>query len=281
MANRFWVGGTATWDGTTTANWSTTSGGGSGASVPGTADVAVFDGGSGAAVVTVAASIGGTNTLSGITLTGTGGFAGTLDFSVNNPSLTMASFSVTGTAARTVNLGTGTFTLTGINGNIWDATVVTGPLTLSAGSATLVASNTTPNAPRTFVLGGQIYGTISVGAVTNSETIVFTTGTVGTLNITAPQNLNVTGGNTLTVTNPFNWVGTSGSQIGVMSNAVNVLAAISVASGAPTIAWAAVRALTFTGGATFTASNSFDLKSNSGISITPPSGGAGGGVFGS
>jgi hypothetical protein len=34
MADRYWVGGTGTWDGTSTANWAASSGGGSGASVP-------------------------------------------------------------------------------------------------------------------------------------------------------------------------------------------------------------------------------------------------------
>ena len=43
MAARFWVGGTNTWDSTNTANWSTTSGGAGGASVPGAADDVTID----------------------------------------------------------------------------------------------------------------------------------------------------------------------------------------------------------------------------------------------
>ena len=53
MANRFWVGGTAAWDATAGAKWSTTSGGVSGAAVPGSEDVVTFDVASGAAVVTI------------------------------------------------------------------------------------------------------------------------------------------------------------------------------------------------------------------------------------
>jgi hypothetical protein len=34
MADRYWVGGTGTWSSTNTANWSTSSGGAGGASVP-------------------------------------------------------------------------------------------------------------------------------------------------------------------------------------------------------------------------------------------------------
>lgn len=43
MADRYWVGGNGTWDTTSTANWSTTSGGASGASVPTAADNVFFD----------------------------------------------------------------------------------------------------------------------------------------------------------------------------------------------------------------------------------------------
>lgn len=43
MADRYWVGGTGTWDTTSTTNWSATSGGASGASVPTAADNVIFD----------------------------------------------------------------------------------------------------------------------------------------------------------------------------------------------------------------------------------------------
>ena len=43
MANRYWVGGTGTWNGTNTTNWSATSGGSSGASVPTSVDDVFFD----------------------------------------------------------------------------------------------------------------------------------------------------------------------------------------------------------------------------------------------
>lgn len=53
MANRFWVGGSANWDASTTTNWSTTSGGAGGASVPTSADNVIFDGLSNATAYTV------------------------------------------------------------------------------------------------------------------------------------------------------------------------------------------------------------------------------------
>ena len=43
MANRYWVGGSGTWDTSSTAHWSTSSGGASGASVPTSADSVFFD----------------------------------------------------------------------------------------------------------------------------------------------------------------------------------------------------------------------------------------------
>src|ERR1700688_4568565 len=96
-ATRFWVGGTGTWDSSTTTNWSASTGGAGGASVPGSSDTVTFDGASGGGVVTV--NFGGTITLQSLT---TGAFTGTLDFSVNNNSVTLT----TGNGFN--NSGTGT-----------------------------------------------------------------------------------------------------------------------------------------------------------------------------
>ena len=43
MADRYWVGGTGTWSSTNTANWSASSGGATGASVPTASDNVFFD----------------------------------------------------------------------------------------------------------------------------------------------------------------------------------------------------------------------------------------------
>lgn len=54
MATRYWVGGTGTWDPSSTTNWATTSGGSGGASAPTSSDDVIFDAnsGTGSAVVT-------------------------------------------------------------------------------------------------------------------------------------------------------------------------------------------------------------------------------------
>jgi hypothetical protein len=74
MANRYWVGGSGTWDSSNTTNWSATSGGAGGASVPVAADIAFLDANSGAVTVT----LGYDATVLRLTCSG---FTGTLDFS--------------------------------------------------------------------------------------------------------------------------------------------------------------------------------------------------------
>lgn len=73
MANRYWVGGTASWDSTAGTKWALTSGGAGGQTVPTSADNVFFDAASGAATV-------GTSTASCNDLTCTG-FTGQLTFS--------------------------------------------------------------------------------------------------------------------------------------------------------------------------------------------------------
>lgn len=132
MAARYWVGGTGTWDSSDTTHWATASGGGGGASVPGASDDVTFDAASGGGTVTVNTNFS-INSLTG------GAFTGTLDFSANNNSPTIAtSFSFTGTGIRTLKLGSGTFTFTG-SGTIWTTATATN-LTLDAGTSTFLCT---------------------------------------------------------------------------------------------------------------------------------------------
>lgn len=71
MANRYWVGGTASWDATAGTKWATTSGGAGGSAVPTAADDVFLDASSGAVTVTVS----GTRVCRSFTCTG---FTGTL-----------------------------------------------------------------------------------------------------------------------------------------------------------------------------------------------------------
>ena len=76
MANRYWVGGSGTWDNSTTTRWSATSGGSGGASAPTSADAVFFNASSGGGTVTIAS----TAVCLSVTFTG---FTGTLAFGTN------------------------------------------------------------------------------------------------------------------------------------------------------------------------------------------------------
>lgn len=118
MANRYWVGGAGTWDNSSTANWSLTSGGTAGAAAPTASDSVIFDASSGTGTVSVAATaVANDVTANAANITvqleanssiGNGsGYAhqnGTLD--LNNFSLTCNSFTCNTTNARTVAFGT-------------------------------------------------------------------------------------------------------------------------------------------------------------------------------
>jgi len=56
MADRYWVGGTASWDGTAGTKWAATSGGAGGQSVPTNADDVFFNAASGAVIVNITAA---------------------------------------------------------------------------------------------------------------------------------------------------------------------------------------------------------------------------------
>lgn len=72
MASRYWVGGTASWNGTPGTKWATTSGGAGGAAEPTGSDDVFLDANSGAVTVTIATSVA---TCASLTCTG---FTGTL-----------------------------------------------------------------------------------------------------------------------------------------------------------------------------------------------------------
>jgi len=118
MADRFWVGGTASWDGTAGTKWATTSGGTGGASVPTTADDVFLDASS---TGTVSIAAGNTGAKS-ITCTG---FTGTLTFGAAITiagSLTLVSGMSTSGQARITFTGSGTLTSAGKNIGVFTLT---------------------------------------------------------------------------------------------------------------------------------------------------------------
>lgn len=128
MANRYWVGGSGTWDGSNTANWSTTSGGAGGASVPTNVDAVLIDSLSGSGIIVVAS---GAACLSISHTSSTYNLSFGLNFSVpdtvtfirgtltlNNNILTCGVFYSYSSQARTLVFGTGSINVTGTSGTV-------------------------------------------------------------------------------------------------------------------------------------------------------------------
>lgn len=266
MATRFWVGGTGTWDASTTTNWSASTGGAGGASVPGASDTVTLDGASGGGTVTV-------NTTVNISTLAMGAFTGTLDFSANNNNVTSTVISGSGTGTRTLNMGNGVWTITTPgSATPWNFATTTG-LTLNRNSSTISISNGATNTI-TFAGGSLTWGVVtfsSAGKIVN----ITGTNTFSNIILTAPTRIEFTPGVTTTIQNAFTFTGSSSNPIEVSSSTIGTIGTISVATGSPTMTWAGVHDLTFTGGATFTATNSLNLGNNTGITISSPSSGGG------
>ena len=136
MADRYWVlGGTGNYNSTT--NWSATSGGASGASVPSTADNVFFDASSGSGTVTINVASNCAN----LVLTG---FTGTIAFTNN--------LTVNGTV---LNFGTGGYAISGAsNLRLLTAMTITSNGTTYTGNvdfAGLVTYTLADNCNTTFV----------------------------------------------------------------------------------------------------------------------------------
>jgi len=181
MANRYWVLGTGTWDGTSTTNWSTSSGGVGGASVPTAADNVFFDANSnvGTTAFTVtmattprvcndftASGLDGVMTLagSGIALT----ISGSLTFQATN-------FSATYTGTTTFNATTIGKTVT-TNGVAFIGALtfdgVGGAWTL--GSALNISTNTITITNGTFDTSSSGNYAVTAGSLNSSNSNVRT-----------------------------------------------------------------------------------------------------------
>jgi hypothetical protein len=111
MADRYWVGGTGTWNNTNTVHWSNVSGGAGGFSVPTAADNVFFDSASGLSNYTVSTTIG--QTLSCLNLTIARATLGTVTFIDTGVFAVAGNLDITGTGVTWSAFGTWTFTSTG------------------------------------------------------------------------------------------------------------------------------------------------------------------------
>lgn len=209
MANRYWVGGSGTWDAVNTANWSATSGGAGGASVPTSADIAFLDAASGTVTVTLGANV----TVLRLTCTG---FTGTLDFSTYKISIVGNAATVFGASNAMLALGTKRVELT-YAGSTGTRSISTGIKTkensinfyVTAGSDTVASLSYTDTLDFT-----GFSGTFNNGARTVFGDLVFSSGMTlqsgtGTLTLgsTTGTQAITTSGLTLDFPITFNGVG--------------------------------------------------------------------------
>jgi hypothetical protein len=268
-----------TWNATNIGNWGTSSGTGSGAAIPGTSDAVTFDGSSGGGIVTVAANIGGTNTITGFTW---GQWTGTLDFDTNNVPITVTGtgcFTGSGTGARKILMTGATWTCTATTAAASLVTMTT-TTNLDAGSdfaATWVLTGS--NAFLRGFLGGSqaTWGTLQVDANAGAGCVGITgANTFAAISFTGPGCLSFPATTTTTITGGASWTTASGIPI-ILSNQPGSLATLHLTAAGTAGSNAhpfAFRDIT-TNTSTMTAVG-YDTGDNAGtITITAPTTGSG------
>lgn len=229
MANRYWVGGTGTWDASDTSHWSASSGGGSGASVPTSSDNVYFDGNSGTGTASLQAAgdcldldcTGYTGTLTfnaslnfyGTTMKFVAGMTLNVNQYINGYSATTCTITSGGKNIRYLYLAYGlgsyalgdnlisdySYFLTGLNTNNYNITGIhcQTQLTVTLGTSTIEVSNTFWNgAGGTFSAASS---TIKLAAVTVGDATFYGNGgTFGTVWFYGDQqaSINIYGSNT-------------------------------------------------------------------------------------
>jgi hypothetical protein len=161
MATYYWVGGSGTWNNSSTANWSLLSGGVAGVGPPLAADTVLFDANSGtAAIVSMAATaacavmtINKSDLTVSLTANASGGTvtltAGTLK--LNNFTLSSITFISQNSNVRTIDFGTGKINITPAFGGTLFNTIVTTNLSIVGTPTIDITGGGT--AAKTFFMG--------------------------------------------------------------------------------------------------------------------------------
>ncbi len=256
MASRYWVGGSASWDGIALLKWSATSGGIGGEAIPTSADDVFIDANSGAVTVTMATGNTGCKNLDFTGFTGT--FAGSAAFTISG-SLTMVAGmtrSYTGTwtfdssTASTITTGGKTFGSSSVyNGTgSWQlqdnltstssigVNLTAGTIDINGKVLTAYLLSTSNSNTRGLTFGG---GSVSL---TGNGVTVLSGGTLTGMTVTGTSVFNLTYAGA-TGNRTVSWGNTAGSSVNRSVN-VNVTAGTDniVISNASVI-----RALNFTG----------------------------------
>jgi len=226
MANRYWVGGTATWDNTAGTKWATTSGGTGGASAPTTADDVFFNGSSGTGTVT----------------TGTGQACLSVNFTGFTGTITGTSLAVSG----------GSFTMGA--GTTIGATLFVSIACPQTGTATINTNGKTlPNGLTITAISPNNGGQVNLGAAaTVTGAFVLSSETRFNLNgfdLTATS-FNTSGGSPNALTFGSNRINLSGNNITVFDQNYNLPNTFSGAGGFYATYTGATGTRTFSAGTT-------------------------------
>jgi hypothetical protein len=280
MADRYWVlGGTGVWSSTT--NWSTSSGGASGASVPGSADNVIFDR---ASTYTVSITTGS----SCLSFTAS---AGSPTFTMTNTLSIGGNFNLTGSTTTWTASTSGLFFQNQAGGGATRTINSAGvlidcPVTVSDNVASTVqlAANFTIGSTRTFTFGAGIAGdtldlngfTLTCGIFNSSNaitrTLAFGTGKIVCTATGTPWNLTTITGLTVTGT-PRVELSYSGStamtvQLGSLSQANSISFWFQAGSYSLSFGGTTIRNLDFTGSATTVTSATLTIYGNLTLSST-------------
>lgn len=239
MATYFWVGGSGTWDNSSTTNWAVLTGGPGGFGPPITGDTVNFDSNSGtAATVTVASTAACTTCVINksdinLSLSGNVTFAGTTTFTaglitLNNNTFTALTFSSNNSNARSIAFGTGQIDLTGNGGTVWGLATATNFSYTGIPTVNLTYAGATGT--RVFNHGGTAGGTeantVSMNVTAGTDSFNFSnmsfvrsanftgfSGTVLNFPVFLYGDLTIASGMTLNAgANSWTFSGTSGTQ---------------------------------------------------------------------
>lgn len=273
MANRYWVGGNANWDGTAGTKWATTSGGAGGSAVPTSADDVFLDNGAGTGNVTLASgyaavcksitctgyvgTLASANTTGSLSVSGAITFVAGMTLSCTNllKPLTTATLTAGGktwggamsvSAATTLTLAdnwtiTGTLSTLASGAN---TTTLNGNTLYIGGGLTINASNSLAGTTLLEMNGTGTWSHVSTTATVSNTLTINTAGT-----ITISGNVYRAGTNSLIYTaGTVDWTGSTlnlGTTSGTQTINLNGLT---------------INNLTFTSGnATYTISNNFTV----------------------
>ena len=240
MADRYWVGGAATWDGTALLKWALTSGGVGGQAVPTAADDVYFDAASGAVTITLS----GARTCLSFNSTGfTGTLAGTGTLAVSGNAIYGSGATFTNTGTWTFNATSGTQQIT-TNAKTLDFSITQN----GVGGTVQLQDNLTTGSTRTFTLTN---GTLNLNSKTLSAGLFSSSGSgIRTLTAGASGQINLTG-NAATVIN----IGTT-TNLTVTNTPTTVNLTYAGSTGTRTLVNGGINSLGF-----------FDVKINAGSDI--------------